>query len=264
MPVIFGHEVKASTLWIAGGLVAVGVAGILYIRSQGQAPEVAAAAPPDTGGGGGGGGGQVPVAVPAPTDQQAANYNTALQDIQLQAARFGLQQQQEQAREQKAQFDLGYALNQAYNQAQASIYGSQAQLQEAQNAALASQAGLEGSENAALQKQVEKTGASCPGNASLRWNPQQGWYCREKTSGGILGIPLGQIVNAIGNFVGGVQAGAGQAGQTVAIAAGQAGGAAIRAQAGVPAFGNYAPGYGQQTQQSQLPNFGYPGYGSQF
>jgi hypothetical protein len=55
------------------------------------------------------------------------------------------------------------------------------------------------------EKQLEKTGLSCPGNASLRLMPDgQGgfsWQCREKTSGGVPGY----ISRIVGGVLRGVQ-----------------------------------------------------------
>jgi hypothetical protein len=131
MPRIFGQEVSGKTLWIVLGVIAAGVAVVVYVRSRGgtAAPEGAALpAPADFGGGGGG------YAVPAPSSGAADSYNAELQNVQLEAAKFGLEQQKQEAAEQKRQFDLADELTAAYNQMQAALFGQQTQVGAAQAA----------------------------------------------------------------------------------------------------------------------------------
>ena len=136
MPRIFGQEVSGKTLWIVLGVIAAGVAVVVYVRSRAGAAPVDVGAPgmpADTGGGGGG------YAVPAPTQDTAAGYNSALQDVQLEAARFGLEQQKQQAAEQQRQFDLADQLSGAYNQMQMALFGQQTQVGASQAAYAAEQ-----------------------------------------------------------------------------------------------------------------------------
>ena len=248
MPVIFGQEVKPRTLWIAGGVIVAGVVAIVYLRSRAAAEAPAAAPSPAPDFGGGGGGGAAPVAVPAPTDQAAANYNAELAGVQLDVAKFGLQQQQEQLREQKAQFDLGAALQQAYNTAQGALFGQQAAFQ--------------GEVLTQEQKQLAKTGISCAGKDSPRYGiipgsqpPQLGWFCRQKTSGGFLGIPIGDISRSVQNFFSGVEAAAPQIGYNAGQAAG-----AYYTQRLFPMQGQQRQGFPQQQPYypQQMPQqFGY-------
>ncbi len=199
MPRIFGQEIKGQTLWIVVGVIAAGVAVVVYVRSRagaGGGGGAAQEAPPDYGSYGGGGG----VSVAAPSDQQASSYNESLKNIQLAAAQFGLEQQKTEASQQQKQFDLQYALNKAYDDLQMAVFGQQTQVG-------AAEAGYQSAVYQAETKQIEKTGISCPGNASARYNPQQGWFCREKTSGGI----PGRITRAVGDVIAGAGRGAAKA-----------------------------------------------------
>jgi len=131
MPRIFGQEIQGRTLWIVLGVIAAGVAVVVYVRSRAAAAggqETPQEAPPDYGSyGGGGGGGGIPVA--APTQEAADTFTSRLQDIQLRAAEFGLQREKNEALQQEQQFNLGLGVQRAYAGLQEAIYGGQTVLQ---------------------------------------------------------------------------------------------------------------------------------------
>ena len=189
MPVIFGHEIPVKALWIGGGLIAAAVAVMVFLRAR--AAGAAAQPPPappqaDTGGYGGGG-----MTVSAPTDQVASDYQTQLQNAQLTSQNIANQYQQQLLTQQQTQFD--------FQQKQQNLLAPA--YQQEQQSALAVQTHYN---QAAANAQV-----SCPGSASVRTDPSTGQlYCRQKTSGGFLGIPLGDIGRTIQNAIGGVEAAA--------------------------------------------------------
>jgi hypothetical protein len=52
---------------------------------------------------------------------------------------------------------------------------------------------------------ASKAAVSCPGNASVRTSPDGQLYCRQKTSGGFLGIPVGDVFRTIQGLVSGAE-----------------------------------------------------------
>lgn len=123
MPVIFGSEVSGKTIWIVLGVIGAGVAVVVYARSRGAEEAGAPMAPADFGGGGGGG---IPVA--APSDSAAASYNARLEDVQIRAAEFALEQGRTEAGQQARQFDLMLTLNKAYTDFQMALFGQETQV----------------------------------------------------------------------------------------------------------------------------------------
>lgn len=183
---IFGHHVKHQTVWIAAGIGAI-IAVVLYLRARASAAAGAAAPAPQPDQGAG-------MSVAAPTGSVASDYQQQLDNAQLQGQSIANQYQSNLVSQQQKQFDL--------QQRMAELLAPDMLKQ--QQSALA----VETHFNTALSKAA----VSCPGNASLRSVPDaQGnptYFCRQKTSGGFLGIPLGDIGRTIQNFVGGVEAAA--------------------------------------------------------
>src|SRR2546428_8445676 len=70
-------------------------------------------------------------------------------------------------------------------------------------------------------KQISTKQVSCPGKDSVRIDPTTGEaYCRQKTSGGFLGIPVGDIFRTVQGFVGGVEKASPEVGYGAGKAAG--------------------------------------------
>ena len=178
---LFGHHIKHQTVWIAAGIGAV-IAVVLYLRARASAAEAAAPAPqPDQGAG---------MSVAAPTGSVASDYQQQLDNAQLQGQTIANQYQSNLVSQQQKQFDL--------QQRMAELLAPDMLKQ--QQAALAVQTHFDTA--------ASKAPVSCPGSASLRTGPDGQLYCRQKTSGGFLGIPLGDFARTVQNFVGGVEAAA--------------------------------------------------------
>jgi hypothetical protein len=183
---IFGQTIEKKTLFIIGGLGAAGVGVVVYLRSRAAASQAAAPAPATDASQYGGGG----MTVGAPTSGAASDYQSQIDANQVAAGNIANQYQQQLLTQQQKQFDFGL------KQQQALAPAFQAEQQ--------SQLAVETHYNTALSKAA----VSCPGSASLRTGPDGTPYCRQKTSGGFLGIPLGDIGRTVQNFVGGVEAAA--------------------------------------------------------
>lgn len=188
MPVIFGKEIPTKTLWIGGGLMAAAVALVVFLRARAAnaAAAVAPAAQQDTSGYGGGGG----MTVSAPTDQAASAYQDQLQNAQLQAQNIANQYQQQLMQQQQTQF--------AFQQKQQELLAPAMQAEEQSELAAKTH----------YFEHVAKGPIGCPGNTVLYTGPNDVQYCRQKTSGGFLGIPIGDASRALQNFVSGVEAAA--------------------------------------------------------
>lgn len=198
MPVIFGREVPTKTLWIGGGLAAAAVAIIVYLRAR-AASNAAAEAPapqPDQGAAG--------MSVAAPGGPGVADqYQQQLQNSELEAQSIANQYQRNLVTQQEKQF----AFQQSQMEALAPAYQAE------QRAQLAVQTHY--------LTAASKAAVSCPGNASLRTAPDGSLYCRQKTSGGFLGIPIGDIFRTVQGFIGGVEAAAPSIGYQAANEAAQ-------------------------------------------
>ncbi len=183
MPVIMGHNIPAKTLWIGGGLIAAAVAVVVWLRSRAAASAAPdqTAAQPDPGS----------MSVPAPTQAIADQYQQQMDNSQLQAQNIANSYQQQLATQQQSQFDF----------------------QQQQAAALAPYMQQEQQSQLAVQTHyndtVANTRISCPGGQGVAADPATGQlYCRQKTSGSVLGIPLGDIARTVQGFIGGVEAAA--------------------------------------------------------
>lgn len=208
---------KKPYVWI--GLVGI-VLLVLFLRAR---RGVAAGEPvpqpqPQGGGGGGYGGGgggyqsspqdtlqqqigyqQAQLALQ--TGQQQLDYEKRLQDLQLQGLGSQLEYQQ-----------AGQKLKEQYQQG---LLPSQISLGQSQ---LRTQEYEQGAQQHYLQA-VQKAQVSCPGTASMRIDPTTGApYCRQKTSGNILGIPVGSIFRTAQGVAQGAEAYAPQAGYNIAQA----------------------------------------------
>lgn len=185
MPVIFGQEIDKKKGLLLLGVIVAGVAVVVYVRSRGASGVSAGAAPqapsePYYGEMGGGGG----YTVQAPSDQAAANYNAQLQDVQLQAARFGLEQQRAEQAERERQWSLADTLTTAYNQMQMALFGQETQVGASRSEYESAVYGRE----AAVQKVVTgyvqqgRIKPECGKGESSYLDPNTGeWRC--KTSG---------------------------------------------------------------------------------
>jgi hypothetical protein len=178
---LFGHHIPPKTLWIAaavGGVLAL----VLYLRARASAAAGTAAAPqPDQGAG---------MTVAAPSGTMADQYQEQLNNADLQAQTIANQYQSNLVTQQQKQFDLQQSIA---SQLVPDVVNQQ-------RAALSVQTHFDTA--------ASKAAVSCPGSASLRTGPDGQLYCRQKTSGGFLGIPLGDIGRTVQNFVGGVEAAA--------------------------------------------------------
>jgi len=166
--------------------------------------------PPMTGGGGGGGGGFSP-------QDQAAFEQRQLGLQQANLALAGIKERQEyqgkldeiSLRQAQGEVEYRQAGQKLQLQYQAGILPGLLGAAEAQYGAQAAQNKAE----ANYYNQLSKRQVSCPGSASVRIDPATGQaYCRTKTSGGFLGLPLGEISRSVAGtitgFLGGVQAAA--------------------------------------------------------
>ena len=194
---VFGHHIPHKTIWIAAGIGGV-LALVLYLRSRASAASAAAAgapAPqPDQGAG---------MTVAAPSGAMADQYQEQLNNADLQAQTIANQYQQQLVTQQQKQFDLQQSIA---SQLVPDVVNQQ-------RAALAVQTHFDTA--------ASKAAVSCPGTASLRTGPDGQLYCRQKTSGGFLGLPLGDVERTLQNFVSGVEAAAPTIGyQTAQQAAG--------------------------------------------
>lgn len=164
MPVIFGKELPTKTLWIGGGLMAVAVVVLVFIRARaGASGSVAAPAPTDEGMGDFGGGG---MSIGAPTEAIADEYQSRLNQSEIEAQQIANTYQRNLVAQQERAFN--------FEQSQAELLAPE----------------LLGLEKARIgvethyQKAAAKAAISCPGKASVRTDPATGQlYCREKTSG---------------------------------------------------------------------------------
>lgn len=202
---LFGHHIPHKTFWIGAGLIAAAVAVVVFLRARAASQAATAAdtsAPqPDQGGYG--------MTVGAPTQGVADQYQQDLNNAQLQSQNLANQYQQQLATQQQKQFDFQMSQQQALAPA----------YQMEESAALAAQSHY--------YKTVADTRISCPGNAGLAQDPNGNLYCRQKTSGGFLGIPIGDIGRTVQNFVSGVEAAAPTAGYNLANEAAQLYGTAV-------------------------------------
>src|SRR5947208_16509511 len=107
MPNVFAGMDKKQLL-IYGGVGALGVGIVVYLRYQsaknGEGQPVPQG-PPDMGGGGGGGGGY-PVQVSAPNQEAANNYQAQIDKAAADAAHLQNQYKGEHLRQSKGAFDL--------------------------------------------------------------------------------------------------------------------------------------------------------------
>jgi hypothetical protein len=225
MPTIFGHEVPAKTLWIGGGLIAAAVAVIVFLRSRAaaNASDNAAPQPADQGG----------MSVSAPTGAVANDYQQQVDNSQLEAQKIANQYQQQLMGQQQKQFDLQQRLAQA-------LLPSQIALGQAQYA-----------RETHFEKAAAGAAVSCPGSASLRTDKDGNLWCRQKTSGGFLGIPVGDIFRTVQNAIGGIEAAAPTLGYQVAQAA---------AGYGISKYLTYTPpAQGGGQAQARAPRAATPG-----
>ena len=201
MPVIFGKEIPTKTLWIGGGLIAAAVAVVVYLRARAASTAAAAdgnAAQPDQGQGQGYG-----MSIPAPSQQAADQYQQQLQNSQLEAQNIANQYQRQLVTQQQKQFEF-----QQGQEADLAPY-----LQKEEAAQLSAQTHY--------YQTVANTRISCPGGQGVAQSPDGQLYCRQKTSGSFLGIPLGDISRTVQNFIGGVEAAAPSIGYQAAQQASQ-------------------------------------------
>lgn len=249
MPAIVEH-IKKYWVWYAGGAAL--LVAFFYLRSRQAAPAEAAT---------GAGNGSFGAGATSPSAPATGGATSGV-DYQGQLNEIAVNQAAQEAANRQAMFGLQFgqlqqqiALSGQYAQA---LLPSAEQAAQAQYGAQAAAYGLESEVNKQQQKQVAKTGISCPGNASARLMPDASgnlvWQCRQKTSGGILGIPVGQIFDAISNALGGVQAGIGPAAEQATVMAGQATGYAARYA--IPQQIGAAAGF-------RMPAFGTPPFISQ-
>lgn len=228
MPEIFGEELNTREKflgvpkkWLPWILGAVG-AFVLLMYLRGRSGSSASSPTPVPNQLPSGGGGGMTVAVPNSSDAQ-----TRLDNEQLQAAQLQNQYQQNLISQQQQQFDLGQKFREAILPSEVALANSQNMLQQQYAAA-----------GANYFKQLSGKQVSCPGDASVRIDPTTGQaYCRQKTSGGILGIPVGQIAQSFVNFFTGVQQAAPQVGSQLT----QAAGSYYSAQIGAGGIGSLFP-----------------------
>ena len=182
---IFGQEIERKTLIIGGGLIAAAVAVVVWLRAR-AASTASASAPadqPDQSAGYG-------MSVPAPSGAVADQYQQQLDNSQLEAQKIANTYQSNLVTQQQKQFDFQQSIQQALAPAYLSEQSSELAVQTHFNTA------------------ASKAAVSCPGNASLRTGPDGQLYCRQKTSGSFLGLPVGDIVRSVQGFVSGVEAAA--------------------------------------------------------
>ena len=197
MPVIFGQEMNKKRLLVIGGVIAAGVAVVVYLRYR-AAQETPAGAPQPTddqtayGAGGGG-----PLSIPAGSDAAASSYQQQLDQADLQAKSIANAYQQNLVTQQQKQFDLEQRL---------------------QEMVLPEQAAAE----AHYYKTVAKTKISCPGGQGLAQSPDGQLYCRQKTSGSWGPIPTGDIVRTVKGLIYGAEAAAPEIGYSASKQAAQA------------------------------------------
>jgi len=197
MPVIFGQEIDKKKLLIGGVVVAAAVAVVVWLRARAASADTSgtsAPAPQDQPQG---------MTVAAPTSDVAGGYQDQLNNAQLQAQTIANTYQGNLVAQQQKQFD--FQMNQEQALAPALLQQQEAQL----------------AVQTHFDTAASKAAVSCPGSASLRTGPDGQLYCRQKTSGGFLGIPVGDIFRTVQNFVGGVEAAAPSIGFQSAQAAAQ-------------------------------------------
>lgn len=179
---IFGQEIEKKTLWIGGGLIAAAVAVVVFIRARAAASAPQEAAQPqqqqDQGYG---------MSVAAPTGQVADQYQQQLQNSELEANAIANKYQSNLVAQQQKQFDF----QQSQMEALAPEYLDLAR----------AQIGVETHFN----KAASKAAVSCPGDASLRTGPDGQLYCRQKTSGNIGPLPLGDLSRTLRGLVYGAE-----------------------------------------------------------
>lgn len=201
MPRIFGHELTTKQLWIGGGLAAVGVAAVVYMRSRGGVATEAPAAGGDYSGDAMGGG---PVSVGAPTSAAADAYQSQLASGEQEAQSIANAYQKQLMRQQET----------AFNFQQRQMEALAPDLLERERSALAVETHY--------NKTVAKKRIACPGGNQAVYQTVTGELaCREKTSGGFLGIPLGAIGRSVAGFFEGVQAASPEIGYNTAKQAAQ-------------------------------------------
>lgn len=187
MPVIFGQHLTTKTMWIGGGLAAAAVAAVVAIRARAGAsePPATAAATEDQGYGVGGA-----MSIGAPTQGVADAYSSQMSNAEQQAAALANKYQQNLIDQQQRQFDF----QQRQMEALSGDY------LERERSALAAETHY--------NKTVAKTRISCPGNGAVYQTVDGQLACRQKTSGGFLGIPLGSAFRTVQGFFSGLEAAA--------------------------------------------------------
>lgn len=193
MPVIFGQEITGKKALVIGGVVIAGVVGVVYLRSRAHAQGADTVAQPTDQPGG--------MSVGAPSQGVADAYQNQMSAAQQQADAIANQYQQNLVTQQQKQFDF------------------QQKMQELLAPDILKEQQSELAVETHFNTAASKAAVSCPGNASLRTGPDGQLYCRQKTSGGILGIPVGDIARTVQGFVGGVEAAAPEIGYSSAKAA---------------------------------------------
>lgn len=180
---IFGQEIERKQLLIGGGLIAAAVAVVVWLRARSASAAVSAApaAQPDQGYG---------MSVAAPTGQVADQYQQQLQNSELEAQSIANTYQANLVKQQQTAFD--FQQRQAEALAPSFLKEQQSELAAQEH----------------YYKTVANTRISCPGGQGVAQSPGGQLYCRQKTSGGILGIPIGDVFRTIQGFVGGVEAAA--------------------------------------------------------
>lgn len=195
---IFGHEIENKKLLIGGGVVAAIVVVVMVLRARAAAASAsdqsAAQSAADQAAAAQGAG----MSVAAPTSDVASDYQTQLQNAQLQSANIANQYQQQLMQQQQTAFNFQQGIQQA-------IAPSIEAEQTAQNSA-----------QAHYYQTVANTKITCPGAQGVAQSVSGGLYCRQKTAG-FLGI--GQIGDAVQNALVGVETAAPTIGYNAANAA---------------------------------------------
>jgi hypothetical protein len=159
-----GTGLDKKQAMILGGVVAAGVAVVVYIRykaaQEAPPPEGFPMDQPMSGGGGGGG----IVSVPAPTQAVADQYEQGMRQAELDAANLQNSYMQEQLRQNTSQFNLAERLNGAYENLQEQLFGVQAGVEKArgeyQQQLFGVQAGVEKSRGEYQQEQYRSAEAA--------------------------------------------------------------------------------------------------------
>ena len=195
---IFGQEIERKTLWIGGGLMAAAVAVVVFLRaraaSQAQAADAQTGQQPQDAGG---------MSVAAPSGQVADQYQQQLDNSQLEAEKIANQYQSNLVSQQQKQFD--------FQQSMQERLAPDILANEREQLAVSTH----------FNKAASKAAVSCPGDASLRTGPDGQLYCRQKTSGGIGFLPIGDLTRTLKGLVYGAEAAAPTIGYQAAQSAAQ-------------------------------------------